>query len=102
MAMFDRPEDTPMTTERAHAYGRVMRTLRACLGRSAATDDEIGRLREACATLAFAGSASPRERHAMTDAIVALAELVSRGCVSSELAAAIVDDLGTCAPPIAR
>jgi hypothetical protein len=34
----------------------------------------------------------------MTDAIVALADLVSRGGISSELAAAIVDDLGRCAP----
>jgi hypothetical protein len=87
-----------MITERSQAYARIMRTLRAFDSRAAACD-EVARLREACATLAFAPSASPCDRHAMTDAIVALADLVARGCVHSELAAAIVEDLGRCAPP---
>ena len=87
-----------MITERSQAYGRIMRTLRHC---SAGTgvDDEVARLREACATLVSARSSSPLDRHAMTDAIVAVADLVARGSVNSELAAAIVHDLGCCAPP---
>ena len=63
-------------------------------GRGRATvDDVIARLRDARAMLVFADIPSPRDRHAMTDAIVALADLVGRGCVSSEVAAAIVDDI---------
>ena len=87
-----------MNTERAHAYGRIMRTLRASRG-PGCVDDAVGRLREACVTLVFADAASPGDR-AMTAAIVALADLVGHRCVSSELAAAIVDDLLRCASPV--
>ena len=73
-----------------------MRTLRHCGG--ADIDDEVTRVSEACSTLVFASSPSPRDRHAMTDAIVAVADLVARGSISSELAAAIVYDIGRCAP----
>ena len=76
-----------------------MRTLRASRG-PACVDDAVGRLRDACVTLVFADAASPSDRHAMTAAIVALADLVGHSCVSSELAAAIVDDLLRCAPPV--
>jgi hypothetical protein len=96
--MDHREKDGSMTTsDRSLAYGRIMRTLGAC-PQGPAVSGEVARLREACATLVFACGPSPRDRHAMTDAIVALADLVSRGGISSELAAAIVDDLGRCAP----
>lgn len=86
-----------MITERSQAYARIMRTLRAFDALAASTDD-IARLRDACATLAFAQSPTPRDRQAMTEAIIALADLVARGCVTSELAAAMVEDIGRCAP----
>ena len=46
-----------MSTERAHAYGRIMRTIRASRG-PGCVDDAVGRLREACVTLVFADPAS--------------------------------------------
>ena len=86
-----------MITERSQAYGRIMRTLSACPGRVAAEDD-IERLREACAALVFARSPSRRDRLAMKDAVVALSDLVARGCITSERAAAVVEDIRRCAP----
>jgi hypothetical protein len=85
-----------MTTERAHAYGRIMRTLRHCGGAAA---DDVARLREACATLVFACMPSPRDHQAMPDAIVAVVGLVAGGSISSAAAAAIVHDIGLCPPP---
>jgi hypothetical protein len=85
-----------MITERSRAYGRIMRTLSACQRRGAV--DEVARLREACSTLVFACAPSPHDRHALTDAVIAVADLVARGTISSELAAAIVDDILRCAP----
>jgi hypothetical protein len=87
-----------MITERSRAYGRIARTLRRS-GAAGGAGEAAARLHEACATLVFAQACSPRERHAMTDAIIAVADLVARGGVSSELAAALVDDIGRCAPP---
>jgi hypothetical protein len=90
-----------MTTQRSQAYARIMRTLSAC-PQQAALEKEVERLREACATLVFASLPSPRDRHAMTDAIIALADLVAGGHISSELAAALVDDITHCAPHTCR
>jgi hypothetical protein len=87
-----------MMTKRSHAYARIMRTLSG-FDSWAAVADDVARLRDACAMLSFVQSPSPRDRHAMTDAVVAVADLVARGCVDSELAAAIVEDLGRCGPP---
>jgi hypothetical protein len=85
-----------MITERSQAYGRIMRTLSACEARGAV--HEVARLRETCSTLVFASQASPRERQALTDSIVAVADLVARRTITSELAAAVVDDIFRCAP----
>jgi hypothetical protein len=87
-----------MITDRSQAYGRIMRTLRQCCA-STGGGDEIARLRDACATLVSSPAPSAGDRHAMTAAIIALADLVARGSVSSELAAAIVHDIGACAAP---
>ena len=35
----------------------------------------------------------------MSEAIVTLADLVERGCIGGQLATAMVDDIGRCAPP---
>ena len=86
-----------MTPERAEAYGRIMEALDTCFGR--ATVDEAARIREACDALVFARAATLGDRYAMSDAIVVLADLVERGCISSQLASAMVDDIGRCAPP---
>jgi hypothetical protein len=86
-----------MTAERSEAYGRVMRGLKTFLGE--ATDDEIARIREACDALVLACSESPRDRHAITVAIVVLADLAERGAISRESAARMVHDIGRCAPP---
>ena len=86
-----------MTAQRAEAYGRIMRALRAYFGR--APGDEIASIREACDVLVLAGSASPRDGEAMTQAFGVLADLVARGGISRELAAAVVDDIDRCAPP---
>jgi hypothetical protein len=74
-----------------------MHALRAFLWE--ATDEEIARIREACDALVLARSESPRDRHAMTEAIVVLADLAERGAISRELAVAMVDDIGRCAAP---
>jgi hypothetical protein len=86
-----------MTPERAEAYGRIVDALEACFG--SARVDEVGRIREACDALVFARSESLHDRYAMSEAIVTLAELVERGCIGSQLATAMVDDIGRCAPP---
>ena len=86
-----------MITERLKAYGRIMRTLHHCSA-AAGDGDEVARLRDACATLVSDAAPAARARHAMTDAIIAVADLVARGSVSSELAAAMVHDVGRCAP----
>jgi len=86
-----------MITERSQAFGRIMRTLRH-RGAGAGVDDEVARLRDACATLVSEDSPSARDRHATTEEIIAVADLVARGSVTSELAAAIVHDIGRCAP----
>jgi hypothetical protein len=86
-----------MTGERAAAYGRIMRALGAHFGLAAR--DEIARIREACDALVFTPSASPRDRQAMTAAIVVLADVVERGGISRGLAVAMVEDIGRCAPP---
>lgn len=86
-----------MTAERAAAYGRIMRALGAHFGLAAR--DEIVRIREACDVLVLTRSASSRERHAMTAAVVVLADLVERGAISARLAVSMVDDIGRCAPP---
>jgi hypothetical protein len=85
-----------MTPERADAYGRIMEALETCFGR--ARVDEVARIREACDALVFARSASLHDRYAMSEAIVTLADLVERGCIGSQLATAMVDDIGRCAP----
>jgi hypothetical protein len=74
-----------------------MDALDTCFGR--ARVDEVARIREACDALAFARESSIRDRYAMCDAVVALADLVERGCIGSQLATAMVDDIGRCAPP---
>jgi hypothetical protein len=74
-----------------------MRALRAYFGR--APHDDIARIREACDVLVLARWASPGIRVAMADTITVLADLVARGGISRHLAAAIVDDIGRCAPP---
>jgi hypothetical protein len=86
-----------MTAERAEAYGRIMRALRAYFGR--APRNEITRLREACDTLVLASAPSSCDGEAMTEAFGVLADLVARGGISRELAAAVVDDIDRCAPP---
>ena len=75
-----------------------MRTLRRCAA-GAGVDEEVARLRAACATLLSADSVGARDRHATTDAIIAVADVVARGAVSSELAAELVHDIARCAPP---
>jgi hypothetical protein len=86
-----------MTAERAEAYGRIMRALHAHF--RLAARDEIVRIREACDALVLTRSASHRDRHAMTAAIVVLADLVERGGISRNVAEAMVEDIGRCAPP---
>ena len=86
-----------MTAKRAEAYGRLMEALDTCFGR--ARVDEVARIREACDALVFASSASLHDRYAMSEAIVTLADLVERGCIGGQLATAMVDDIGRCAPP---
>jgi hypothetical protein len=73
-----------------------MRALRADFGRAARAD--VDSIREACDALVLARSVSPRDRHAMTESVVLLADLVERGAVSSWVAAAMADDIGRCAP----
>jgi hypothetical protein len=87
-----------MTAERAEAYGRIMRALKDHFGQAA--DEEVARIREACDALVLARAQSPRDRHAITDAIVMLADLADRGAISRRLGAAMVDDIGRCAPPV--
>jgi hypothetical protein len=86
-----------MTGERAEAYGRIIRGLRAYFGR--APQDEITRIREACDTLVLASAPSSCDGEAMTEAFGVLADLVARGGISPELAAAVLDDIDRCAPP---
>jgi hypothetical protein len=86
-----------MTAQRAEAYGRILRALRAYFGR--APHEDITRLREACDVLVLARSPSPRDGEAMTQAFGVLADLVARGGISRELAAAVVEDIDRCAPP---
>jgi hypothetical protein len=89
-------ETESMTAERAEAYGRIMRVLSTSVG--CTRGDEVARIRHACDALALARSPSPAERHAMTDAIIALADLAERGEVSSQQASALVRDIARCAP----
>jgi hypothetical protein len=89
-----------MTAERAEAYGRIMRSLRAYFGRAPGAD--IARLRDACDALVFAHCPSAREGEAMGEAFGVLADLVARGGISRELATAVVQDIDRCAPSSPR
>ena len=86
-----------MTAERAEAYGRIMRALHAHF--ELAARDQVARIREACDALVLTRAASRHDRHAMAAAIVVLADLVERGGISRQLAVAMVEDIGRCAPP---
>jgi hypothetical protein len=86
-----------MTAERAEAYVRIMEALGAHFGQVA--DDDVECVRNACDALVLADSVSPRDRRAMTDALIVLADLVERGDISGQVAVAMVQDIGRCAPP---
>jgi hypothetical protein len=73
-----------MTPERAEAYGRIVRALRAYF--RCAPRDEIARIHAAS------------DGKTMTEAFGLLADLVARGGISRELATALVDDVHRCAP----
>jgi hypothetical protein len=85
-----------MTSERTHAYGRVVKTLDD-LGPTKLQPGELERVRDAADTLIFA--ATPDEvRPALDDIRLLAAHLVDSGRWSDERAEQLVDDVEACGP----
>jgi hypothetical protein len=85
-----------MTSERTHAYGRVVKTLDD-LGPTKLQPGELERVRDAADTLIFA--ATPDEVRPALDDVQELAEhLVVSGRWTEERAEALVRDIEACGP----
>jgi hypothetical protein len=85
-----------MTSERTHAYGRVVKTLDD-LGPTKLQPGELERVRDAADTLIFA--ATPEEVSPALEDVTALAEhLVSSGRWTEERAEELLRDLEACGP----
>ena len=87
-----------MTSERATAYGRVMKAL-TDLGPSKMHDREQEQIRDAADTLFFADSASDENAWAALDAMGELAaHLADADRLLPETAEALLADLQACGP----
>lgn len=87
-----------MTSERAQAYGRVMRALEE-LADSKLHVAEQERVREAADTLLFSEDVDRRDVREAVEAVEALArDLVESERFTPERARALVDDVLACGP----
>jgi len=87
-----------MTSERAQAYGRVIKTLED-MAASKLLDDEQQRIRDAADTLLFCETPdAPGAREAFADIEALASHLVEAGRWSDERARALEDDVVGCGP----
>ena len=89
-----------MTSERAEAYGRLMRRLRVA-DSSELLPHEEEQIREAADALLFSGGAAGDEqtRDALGDAVRLIEGLVQVGRWREESAKRLLGDLQACGPP---
>lgn len=87
-----------MTSERAQAYGRVMKHLEE-LGDAKLRDEEQARIREAADTVLFAEDPrSPEATDAIHDVETLVDLLLESDRMTDERARRLLDDLGACGP----
>jgi hypothetical protein len=87
-----------MTSERAQAYGRVMKQLEE-LGDAKLQPSEQARLREAADTLLFCEDPSRPEVGAALDDVEALVDvLLEADRLTEERAQRLLDDVSACGP----
>ena len=87
-----------MTSERAQAYGRVMKHLEE-LGDAKLRADEQARVREAADTLLFCEDPSRPEAAEATEDVELLVEsLLEADRITDELAHRLLDDISACGP----
>ena len=87
-----------MTSERAQAYGRVMRHLDE-LGEAKLQQAEQDRLREAADTLLFCEDATrPEVNAALEDVEVLVEALLEADRMTDERARRVLDDVSACGP----
>ena len=85
-----------MNTERAQAYGRMVKTLED-IGPAKLQPAELERVRNAADTLIFASDAD-EARASLEDVETLVERLVSSGRWSEERAHQLIDDLLACGP----
>jgi len=89
-----------MNSERAQAYGRVVRTIEE-LAAAKLQPNEAERIREAADTLLFSESIdAPGAREALEDMDVLTGHLVDADRWSPERAAVLADDVAACGPVV--
>ena len=87
-----------MTSDRAQAYGRVMRHIEE-LGKGKLRPDEEQRIREAADTLLFSeDAAGPEANDALEDAELLVEALLEADRLTDERARRLLDDLSACGP----
>jgi hypothetical protein len=86
-----------MTTERSHAYSRVIKTIED-MGPSKLHDLERQRIRNAADALLFAGPTDLIALDAMTDIERLARHLSESGRWTAERATELADDVASCGP----
>jgi hypothetical protein len=87
-----------MTSERAQAYGRVMKHLEE-LGDAKLRADEQARVREAADTLLFCEDPTGAEAgEALADVETLVDNLLDADRITDERARRLIDDLSACGP----
>jgi hypothetical protein len=88
-----------MTSERASAYGRVMKTLED-LGPAKLHDLERRRVRAAADALLFADPGDHAAVDALRDAEQLVRDLIESGRWTAETAGRLADDVAACGPGV--
>ena len=87
-----------MTSDRAQAYGRVLRHLEE-LGEAKLQATEQDRIREAADTLLFTEDAtSPEAAHALDDVEALVDALIDADRMTDERGRRLLDDISACGP----